>query len=174
LAAIRTICLTLATAAILATPAAASEDDWPVLKGARLDGLRPWSAFAVYRAESSTGVSLYLRGAELVARRVEVRGAATTIDWASSRACPQLSMAAARMESLPVPRIEAPGVGRSPRGGPPRMDGDSYFLWADDARFTGDRHSAQLELRGVNGSPMAAWADRTLISMATCWRTTQP
>lgn len=46
----RTIILALAGAAIPAAFAAASEDDWPVLKGARLDGQMPWGAFAVHRA----------------------------------------------------------------------------------------------------------------------------
>ena len=56
--AIRSLILALAGAGVLAAPAAASEDDWPVLKGARLEGLRPWGAFAVYRADRSvTGVS---------------------------------------------------------------------------------------------------------------------
>ena len=56
--AIRTLLLALAGAGVLAAPAAASEDDWPVLKGARLEGLRPWGAFAVYRADRSVTLTL--------------------------------------------------------------------------------------------------------------------
>ena len=65
--AIRSLILALAGAGVLAAPAAAGEDDWPVLKGVRLDGLRPWGAFAVYRADRSvTGVSLYLREGQTI------------------------------------------------------------------------------------------------------------
>ena len=53
-------------------------------------------------------------------------------------------------------RIEVPGAGREPRQAAVALDASSYFVWADDARFSGGGHSAQIELRGVDGSPMAA------------------
>lgn len=88
--AIRTLILALAGAAALAAPAAASDDDWPVLKGVSLEGVRPWGAFAVYRADRSvTGVSLYLREGQTIARRVETRdGEGAVISWAAARTCP--------------------------------------------------------------------------------------
>jgi hypothetical protein len=170
----RSIILSLLTAATVATPVFASDDDWPVIKGSRLDDQRPWAAFAVYKPDTSTGISLYLRGGKdapvLVARRVSTHGDKAVVDWAASPDCPQLLAAATEMEDLPVPRIEAPGVGHEPRGGALVLDGDSYFLWADDARFSAGAHSAQLELRAVNGSPVADWIDRALAGLSGCWR----
>lgn len=179
--ALRTIILTLASAGALAAPAMAREDDWPEIKGARLDGQRPWGAFAIYRSPSLqvTGVSLYLRKSasenEMVARRVEgTEGGGVVVTWASSKTCETLIPLAAEMEELPVPRIEVPGAGREPRPAEVLLDGSSYFVWADDARFSGGAHSAQLEMRGVDGSPMAQWIDKALAGLGRCWRTNQP
>ena len=175
--AIRTSLLALLGAAVLAAPAAASDDDWPVLKGARLDGQRPWGAFAVYRADRSvTGVSLYLRGGgEMVARRVETRdGAEASVAWASSRSCSRLVPAMAELEVLPAPRIEVPGAGRKPPAAAAPVGGDSYLLWAEDARFAAAPYPAQIELRGEGGSPMAAWVERSLTRLASCWGPAQP
>ncbi|WP_312166315.1 hypothetical protein [Phenylobacterium sp.] len=174
--AIRTLILALAGAGVLAAPAAASDDDWPVLKGVRLEGLRPWGAFAVYRADRSVaGVSLYLRGDEAIARRVETReGEAARIAWASSRTCPALVPALSELETLPPPRIDVPGVGRTPPAAVPAVDGDSYLLWAQGARFVAAPYPVQIELRGEGGSPMAAWVERSLRRLAACWGAAQP
>ncbi|WP_293404722.1 hypothetical protein [Phenylobacterium sp.] len=174
--AIRTLLLALAGAGALAAPAAASEDDWPVLKGARLEGLRPWGAFAVYRADRSvTGVSLYLRGAEALARRVETReGVEATVTWATSKSCARLTPVLAELEALPAPRIEVPGVGRQPPAPAASANGDSYLLWAEDARFAAAPYPVQIEVRGEGGSPMAAWVETSLRRVAACWSPVQP
>lgn len=174
--AIRTLILALAGAGVLAAPAAASEDDWPVLKGARLEGLRPWGAFAVYRADRSvTGVSLYLREGRTIARRVETRdGEAAVVSWASAQACPALTPAVAGLEKLPAPRIEVPGVGLKPSPPAAAANADSYLLWAEDARFAASPYPVQLEVRGEGGSPMAAWVDASLSRLASCWSPVQP
>ena len=175
--AIRTTILALVGAAILAAPAAASEDDWPVLKGARLDGQMPWGAFAVYRAPGrpTTGVTLFVQGGALVARRVETRGGDTaTIAWTSSKACPALAGALAGLETLPPARIEVPLAGRRAAAAVERPDGSSYFVWVQDARLGSDRHSGQLELRATDGSPVALWMEKTLNSLARCWTPARP
>ena len=173
--AIRILILALAGAGVLAAPAAASEDDWPVLKGARLEGLRPWGAFAVYRADRSvTGVSLYLREGQAIARRVETRdGADAAVTWAAAGSCPALTAAVADLEELPAPRIEVPGLGTRP---PPAAaaNADSYLLWAEDARFAASPYPVQIEVRGEGGSPMAAWVDASLSRLASCWSPARP
>lgn len=174
--AIRSLILALAGAGVLAAPAAASEDDWPVLKGARLEGLRPWGAFAVYRADRSvTGVSLYLRAGEAIARRVETReGQDARVAWATSKTCAALAPALTELETLPAPRIDVPGLGRKPSPAAAATNGDSYLLWAQDARFAAAPYPAQIELRGEGGSPMAAWVERSLGRVASCWGPARP
>ena len=173
----RILALAVVGAAMLAAPAQASEDDWPVLKGARLDGQMPWGAFAVYRATdaSVTGVTLFAREGVLIARRVETRSdAAAAITWASSSSCPQLSTALAALEAFPNTRIEVPLAGRraKPPVTPPQAS--SYFLWVQDARQGGERHAGQLELRFVDGAPVAIWMEKTLKSVAGCWTAARP
>ena len=175
--AFRTIILALAGAAILAAPAAASEDDWPALKGARLDGQMPWGAFAVYRAgdRPTTGVTLFVRDNALIARRVETRsGEAAAIAWASSRTCPALAPALAELETLPPARIEVPLAGRKPATPDQPADGSSYFVWVQDARLGSARHSGQLELRATDGSPPALWMEKALRRLAPCWTSARP
>lgn len=174
--AIRSLILALAGAGVLAAPAAASEDDWPVLKGVRLDGLRPWGAFAVYRADRSvTGVSLYFREGQTIARRIETRdGADAVVSWAAARTCPALIAAVSGLEKLPAPRIEVPGVGLRPPAAAASANADSYLLWAEDARFATSAYPVQLEVRGEGGSPMAAWVDASLRRLASCWSAAQP
>jgi hypothetical protein len=178
--ALRTIVTSLIAAAALGAPAWAAEDDWPVLKSVRLDERPPWAAFALYDAAGQTvGVTLYTQasadGPVILARRVRARaGQAAQIDWASASACPALASASAALEDLPVPRIEAPGVGRTPRSSNLILEGSSYFLWASDARFSGGERAAQIELRTVEGSPVAEWIDRTLAATAGCWSPARP
>lgn len=175
--AFRTICLALSCAALLAAPAQAAEDDWPVLKGARLDGQMPWGAFAVYRmpGQPTQGVTLFLRGAdELVARKVETDGGnGANVSWATSRTCRVLAPALAELEKVPPARIDAPAVGKSFGPAASQDGGASYFIWVQDARVAG-KHSAQLELRALDGSPVASWMTRTIDALATCWSPAQP
>lgn len=172
----KAIILALAAAA-LAAPALASEDDWPVLKGARLEGRMPWGAFAVYRppGQPTTGVTLFVREKALIARRVETRGGeAAQIDWTTSASCPALAPALAGLERLPPARIEVPLAGRSAAPPDLRLDGSSYFVWVQDARFGGDRNASQLELRTTDGSPAARWMEKTLKALAGCWTPARP
>lgn len=174
--ALRAIAAALVAAPLLAAPALAAEDDWPVLKSARLDGLPPWGAFVVYPAadKPSAGVSLYVRRAGetpfLLARRVRVRPGeeAARIDWAAGPDCPALPAAVARMEELPPPRIDAPLVGREPADITVVADGASYFLWSSFARYSGGA-PGELEVRTVEGTPAAAWIDETLAALEPCW-----
>ena len=177
---LRTFLTSLIAAAALAGPALGAADDWPVIKGQRVDDQPPWGAFALYSVSgASVGVSLYARpspnGLFLAARRVRVQdGGKAVIDWALAPVCPHLVQAAALLEELPVPRIEAPAAGREPRQAQVMLDGDSYFLWASDARFSGGAHSAGLELRAVDGSPVAEWVTNTLGALSACWGPTAP
>lgn len=178
--AFRAILASLILAPLLAAPALAAEDDWPVLKSARLDGVPPWGAFVVYRPPGapSVGVSLYVRRAGetpfLLARRVRVRpGEAARIDWAAGPACPALPAAIARMEELPPPRIDAPLVGREPADITVVADGASYFLWSSFARYSGGV-PGELEVRTVEGTPAAHWIDETLAELEPCWGAAPP
>lgn len=175
--AIRTTILALTGAALMAAPAAASEDDWPVLKGARLDGQMPWGAFAVYRApgQVTAGLTLFARGQELIARQVTTNGGEdAAVAWASSTNCPALGPALAGLETLPAARIEVPLAGRKAAAPDLRLDGASYFVWVQDARLGSDKHSGQLELRVSEGSPAALWMERTIKALAPCWSPRQP
>lgn len=163
-------------AASIAAPALAADDDWPVLKSVRMDDVPPWAAFVVYpvRGRPSTGVSLYSIRQDtdgplvMIARRVRtVEGAAGAVDWANSASCPALVKAAVEMEDLPAPRIDAPGVGRTPKDAL-LAEGDSYFLWASLAAYAGGA-KAEIEVRTVDGTPVSDWIDRTLKGMESCW-----
>lgn len=185
--ALRTILASLVATAALAAPvlapqtAWAAEDDWPILKSHRIDGVPPWGAFVVYRAagQASTGVSLYLLAPEagpavLTARRVRVQGEGPAlIDWAAADACPALPAALARLEELPPPRIDVPGVGRDIPASSMMADGASYFLWSSLANYSGGA-VGELEVRTVDGTPAAAWIDETLKALAPCWGPAAP
>ncbi len=166
-------------ATALATPCLADEDDWPVLKGARVENRPPAVAFAVYHSHRSTGFGVYrLQRPDalkpyLLARRVEARSGKAQITWASSEACPQLEPALAELARLPTPVIAPPRTGPAgdPRSAP---DGSSYFLWATDARWSAGDSAAGMELRAVDGSPVAAWTEKTLKSLEPCWGPTRP
>jgi hypothetical protein len=163
--------LGIAAAFALAAPAAAAVDDWPSIKGARLDDRPPFAAFAVYRADASVvGVSLYLRAAGFAARRLSGEGE----QWTTTERCPALLTALEALEDLPIPRIDAPGLGRTPRTAALALDGDSYFLWADGARWGGGAHAATLEVRGVEGSPLADWIEAAATASAGCWSAARP
>lgn len=161
---------------LCAGQAGAAEDDWPVIKGERLSGQPPWAAFAIYRADGSVvGVTLFARpDRQLVARRLTMSGDRPSVSWAGGQACPALPEALAGLEQLPIPRLEVPFVGQEPRRGQVVMDGDSYFLWSDDARWGGGSQGSTLEMRAVGGSPLADWADRTLAAVAGCWGPAPP
>lgn len=164
----------------LAAPAQAAEDDWPEIKSSPFGALRPWGAFAHYggRGERAytRGVTLYASGAgpgaALVARRVRAQGGPAYVDWTDSRRCPQLAQTARRLERLPMPGPDVPGVGP---GAPPAAPdaGDSYMLWAGEARWRGGR-SASLEVRGSDGSPLAAWMQAAFEALDGCWRLERP
>jgi hypothetical protein len=167
-------------AAALATPALAADDDWPEIKSAPFGAVRPWGAFAHYggRAEAAytRGVTLYAerQGAEtvLVARRVRAQDGPAYVDWTDSRACPQLVEAARRLERLPMPGLDVPGVGAGAPAGP-AADGDSYLLWADQARWRNGR-GASLEVRGSDGSSLADWMQDAFRRLDGCWRLERP
>jgi hypothetical protein len=185
--ALRTIVASLLATAALAAPvmlpqvAWAAEDDWPILKSHRVKDVPPWGAFVVYPSFGgpSVGVSLYMLRPEngpavLNARRVRVRGdLAARIDWASAKTCPALPAALAKLEDLPPPRIDVPGVGREPREITVVADGSSYFLWSSLAAYSGGA-IGELEVRTVDGTPAADWVDETLRALEPCWGSSEP
>jgi hypothetical protein len=156
---------------LAAFPAVAAQDDWPSIKGARWQDQPPFAAFAVYRADgSAVGVSLYPRDGGFAARRISGQGE----QWTATARCPALAAALEALEDLPVPRVEVPGLGRTPRNAALALDGDSYFLWADGARWGGGAHAATLEVRGVNGSPLADWIEAADKAIGPCWSDARP
>lgn len=177
----RTLMAVLAgLAAMLATPVLAADDDWPEIKSVPFGALRPWGAFAHYGGRAETaytrGVTLYAQADDaatvLVARRVRAQGGPAYVDWTDSRRCPQLVEAARRLERLAMPGLDAPGVG-APTGGAASADGDSYLLWADQARWRNGR-SASLEVRSSDGSPLADWIQDAFRRLDGCWRLERP
>lgn len=166
----RIFLLSLAAAAV-AAPCLADEDDWPVLKGARVDGQPPAVVLAVYRARGATfGLGVYpTTTGDLLARRVAVRDGATTVGWTTSKTCPQLAPALAALERVPAPRIRALRA-LPPSGG---RDDTSYLLWSTDVRWARNRPSAGMELRTTAG-PLAAWAERTARALEPCWGPNRP
>lgn len=174
----RILLLSLAVAAV-AAPCLADEDDWPVLKGARVENRPPAVAFAIYRSHRSTGFGVYRMQRPdalkpyLLARRVEAQTGRAEIAWTSSETCPQLEPALAELGRLPTPVIAPPGTG--PLGDLKRTpNGSSYFLWATDARWSAGDSTAGMELRAVDHSPVAAWTEKTLKSLEPCWGPTRP
>lgn len=176
----RILLLSLAATA-LATPCLADEDDWPVLKGARVENRPPAVAFAVYRSlgHRSTGFGVYRMQRPdaltpyLLARRVEALSGQAQISWASSETCAQLEPALAELARLPAPVIAPPRTASvGDRKSAP--DGSSYFLWATDARWSAGDSAAGMELRAIDGSPVAAWTEKTLKSLEPCWGPTRP
>lgn len=171
--------LALVGATCLAAPAAASDDDWPVLKGARVDEQAPLVAMAIYRPSGATfGLGIYRVGSgsesQLLARRVSADpGGATSITWTSSQACPQLAPALAELARVPAPRIEPPQPGAPPALGALMPDGSGYHLWVVDARWANVPAPAGMELRAVSG-PLADWSERTVQALASCWRPERP
>ncbi|WP_309644616.1 hypothetical protein [Phenylobacterium sp.] len=166
----RILFLSLAVAAI-AAPCLADEDDWPVLKGARVDGQPPALALAIYRAQGATfGLGIYPRAPDdLLARHVDVRGGVTTIGWTTAKACPQLVQVLSALERVPAPRIKSPRV-TAPTGA--RTD-SSYHLWSTDVRWTATGPSAGMELRATAG-PVSAWAEKTAKALEPCWSPNRP
>lgn len=166
--------------AALATPAFAADDDWPEIKSAPFGAVRPWGAFAHYggRAEAAytRGVTLYAApkgdAPVLIARRVRAQGGPAYIDWTDSRSCPALAEAARRLERLQMPGLDVPGVGKSAPAGR-AADGDSYLLWADQARWRNGR-SASIEVRGSDGSALAEWMQDAFVRLDGCWRLERP
>lgn len=170
----RVLLVALAAAAV-AQPCLADEDDWPVLKGARVDDAPPALALAIYRAKGPTfGLGVYpkqdAQGPYLLARYVSAENGAATIAWTSSRTCPVLNRVLARVEKVPAPRLMAPGAAPAPAG---RREDSSYLFWSVDARWPGATGSAGLELRATGG-PMAAWADSAARALAPCWTPARP
>lgn len=173
----RSACAAAACLAVLsAWPAAGADDDWPEIKSAPFGQVRPWGAFAHYggrgEAAYARGVTLYAAGPGLVARRVRAQSGPAYVDWTDSRRCPQLTEVGRRLERLQMPTLDVPSVGaQSARPAP--ATGDSYLLWADEARWRGGR-GASLEVRGSDGSPLAEWMQGAFVSLEPCWRVERP
>lgn len=90
--------------------------------------------------------------------------------------CPAVLDQLAALESLPLPTIDLPRVGRDPPAGvvpSPQFDGDDNRLWTRSAGW--DRRllfTNDIELSGNVGSPVALWADEMLATLRPCWRAT--
>ena len=109
------------------------------------------------------------RAPHWVARKVDADGRRLSTVYADSRSCPALLEVLKRAELLEVPQ---------PRfifSNPARRDGRSEIVLHDtgyrltaDARFASGA-DGQVQLSGGSRSPLAAWADSLMRTLAPCW-----
>lgn len=109
-------------------------------------------------------------------RRFAVRKASRTeadARWASSKDCPALVDVLARMEEIPAPRIDFPGVGES-RSPNMVLDGVTYDLSVRWAIWDDDSTAYMLRMSGNVDTPLAAWAGTLGPALDSCWTLEPP
>ena len=109
-------------------------------------------------------------------RRFAVRKASRTGSdalWASSKDCPALVDVLTRMEEIPAPRIDFPGIGESSS---PNMvlDGVTYDLSVRWAIWDDNSIAYTLRMSGNVNSPLAAWTGTVEPALETCWTSNPP
>lgn len=94
------------------------------------------------------------------------------LEWATSSECPGLEDQIIDLETLAMPQIDVPTVGRDDRQGPP-ADGVTYSLWS---RYPTWPHafSYSIEIRSNVGTPLADWSERLRQTLDGCWSDVMP
>lgn len=94
------------------------------------------------------------------------------IEWATSFDCPGLEGALIDLESLPMPQVDVPTVGREDGRFPP-ADGVRYTLWSRGPTWpTGYASSVQVSSNWE--TPLAEWSVRLRLTLNDCWSDLTP
>jgi hypothetical protein len=81
-----------------------------------------------------------------------------------SKICPALGLQIEKLESLRVPAVDIPGVGKDPNNPPVMMDGPSYELYVQGI------HTDVTFERGFGGGVHHAWVEETWAALDPCWQ----
>ena len=93
-------------------------------------------------------------------------GGGSLVQWTDTRSCPAARVVLANMYALEMPRPTEGGVIEV------RADGVLYTL-STDAEFRSGRLAA-LSVSAPGGTPLAGWAERSLLELETCWSDLPP
>lgn len=94
------------------------------------------------------------------------------IEWATSFDCPGLEQTLIDLESMQMPKVDVPTVGRDDSRGPV-ADGVSYSLWSRYPTWP-DGFGYSVELRSNVGTPLAEWSTRFRQTLDDCWSDMTP
>lgn len=138
----------------------------------------PFGGFRTANGVRSATVDFYAlpqRGPETLfwgARREERRLGSTQVTWADSRSCPGLRGALERLETVPMPALNVPGLG----GEPPVqliLDGGSTALWGMASSPDGGESDVVSASAQAN-SRFDAWIASFSTATQSCWRSEAP
>lgn len=93
-------------------------------------------------------------------------GGGSLVQWTDTRTCAAARAVLANMYALEMPRPTMGGIIEV------RADGVLYTL-STDAEFRGGR-LASLSVSAPGGTPLADWAERSLLELETCWTDLPP
>lgn len=164
--------------------ARAQEDASPDPKSVALGWATPFATLGIHGAFGTPNetLSLYVFWTKLrdeggekgfaVRRASWSASSESEIDWATSFDCPGLEHSIIELETLRMPRIDVPTVGRDDRQGP-SLDGVTYSLWSRNPTWP-DAFSYSIEIRSNVGTPLAEWSGRFRQTLDSCWSDLMP
>jgi hypothetical protein len=94
------------------------------------------------------------------------------IEWATSFGCPGLEDVLIDLESIQMPKVDVPTVGRDDGQGPV-ADGVTYTLWSRWPTWP-DGFGYSVELSSNVGTPLAEWSTRFRQILDDCWSDMMP
>lgn len=100
-------------------------------------------------------------------RKLSRSGTSQSIEWATSFNCPGLEDVLVDLETIPLPSIDVPTVGRDDRQAPP-TDGVSYHLWSRYPTWP-DSFGYSVEMASNVKTPLAEWSDKFRQTLDNCW-----
>ena len=122
-----------------------------------------FSLYAPFTGPPQQGGTRYLVWRRLSRHRLQP----DRIDWATVAECPGADAVLIELESLPLPQVDVPLLGREDRQGPP-LDGVGYSLWFQYGKWP-DGFAYSATVASNVGTPLARWADRFRQTMEPCW-----